>query len=344
MKTTFQLLFLALTLFTFSCDSDSIEKVPVNTDVVDAELYDLIKRIPTEDEETSINCIEFNYWFNLFVFDENMNLINTIPIINNEQFSEVLGSLNDDYSISLSYPITGELSTGETIEITNNEELKESIDSCQKDEILNECNGALTTENCIWDVTEPGNPNGIYSDSYFQIAQGGNATFHHNSKAYFGNWTTYFIEDQLHLNIFLNDTGAIGADWNFDWELDYTSDTSMIISNDTSLFNIAINCNLPCKETTYTSCEFEDNPGFAEFNLKDYLACLEISPFSNDVKTLQFSFYETEEDAENGTNEISGGNYTNTTNPQQIFIRAEDEKSGSLINIFQFTIEAISCP
>ena len=82
MKTTFQLLFLALTLFTFSCDSDSIEKVPVNTDVVDTELYDLIKRIPTEDEETSINCIEFNYWFNLFVFDENMNLINTIPIIN----------------------------------------------------------------------------------------------------------------------------------------------------------------------------------------------------------------------------------------------------------------------
>ena len=344
MKTTFQLLFLALTLFTFSCDSDSIEKVPVNTDVVDTELYDLIKRIPTEDEETSINCIEFNYWFNLFVFDENMNLINTIPIINNEQFSEVLGSLNDDYSISLSYPITGELSTGETIEITNNEELKESIDSCQKEEILTDCNGALTKESCIWSVTDPNNPDDIYSNSYFQIAIGGNATFHHNNKAYFGGWTTYFIEDQLHLNIFLNNNGAVGSDWNFDWELQYTSDTSMIITNDNVSYTINIDCSLSCKEPTYKSCEFEDKPGFAAFNLSNYLACLEVSTYSNEANTLEFSFYETEEDAENGTNEISGENYTNTTNPQQIFVRAEDEKSGSLINIFQFTIEAISCP
>ncbi|RFN59810.1 hypothetical protein [Marixanthomonas ophiurae] len=344
MKTTFQLLFLALILLTFSCDSDTIEEAPVNTDVVDEELYDLIKRVPTEDEDISINCIEFNYWFNLFVFDKNMNLVNTIPIINNEQFSEVLGNLNDDNLISLSYPITGTLSTGETIEITNNEELKESIDSCNKEEILGDCNGALTKENCLWNVTDPDNSTSKYSDSYFQIENGGNATFHYNSKAYFGSWTTYFIDNQLHLNIFLNDSGTVGADWNFDWELAYTSDTSMIISNDDGSYIISSDCNLPCEEPTYTTCEFEDNPGFGEFNLYNYLACLEISPFSNEANTLQFSFYETEEDAINETNEVSGENYVNTTNPQQLFVRAEDDKSGSLINTFQFTIEAISCP
>ncbi len=343
MRTTLQLLLFALILVTLSCDSDAIENVPVNTDVVDAELYDLIKRVPTEDEDTSINCIEFNYWFNLFIFDENMELVDTTPIISNEQFSEVLGSIQEDYSISLSYPITGTLSTGETIEITNNEELKESIDSCQEEEILTDCNNALSKENCLWNVKDPNNPNGTYSGSYFKIEHGGNATFYINNEAYFGSWTTYFIEDQLHLNIFLNDNGTVGNDWNFDWELQYTSDTAMIITNDENSYNITIDCSLPCEETTYTTCEFENNPGFAEFNLYDYLACLEISPFSNQTETVQFSFYETEEDAENDTNQVLAESYVNTTNPQQIFVRAEDDTSGNIVNIFQFTVEAIFC-
>ena len=39
MRTTLQLLLFALILVTLSCDSDAIENVPVNTDVVDAELF-----------------------------------------------------------------------------------------------------------------------------------------------------------------------------------------------------------------------------------------------------------------------------------------------------------------
>ena len=343
MKKTIKLLSIVLLIFSYSCETDSIDKISVNTDVVDEELQELINRIPSEDEEDSINCIEFNYWFNLFVFDENMNLVNTIPIIDNEQFSEVLGSLNDSYSISLSYPITGTLSSGETIEINNNEELKESIDSCQKDEVLGECNGALTQESCFWYVSNMDNTEENYTNSYFEIQPNSNAIFYYNNKAYFGSWTTYFIEDELHLNIFLNDDGSVGNDWNFDWKLDFTSDNSMTITNDSHSFTINRDCSLPCENSTYTVCEFEDNPGFAEFNLIDYLGCLNISPFSNEVKTIEFSFFETEEDANNNTNEVLATNYVNSNNPQQIFIRAEDEKTENLISIFQFSLEAISC-
>ncbi len=133
-KTFLLLLFIVLVVFP-SCENEPVSEINVNTDSfeVDSELYGLISRIATLTDDP-IDCIEFNYSFPLFIFDENMVYLEVIAITDNEQFSTFLGNLSDDYSISLSYPITGTLSNGELVDINNNEQLKDAIDNCVKDQ------------------------------------------------------------------------------------------------------------------------------------------------------------------------------------------------------------------
>jgi hypothetical protein len=114
--------FLIIIAAFISCENESLGEMKINRDTVDEELIVLIERIATPNEE-SIECIDFNYSFPLFVFDENMEYLDVILITEDAQFSEFLLNLRENYSISLSYPISGTLSNEDLVEINNNEEL-----------------------------------------------------------------------------------------------------------------------------------------------------------------------------------------------------------------------------
>ncbi len=133
MKKIIFYLFCVTLVLSYSCEDEPIGKLNINRDTieVDSELYHLIARIATLTDDP-IDCIDFNYSFPLFVFDENLVFLEVTSITNNEQFSNFLSELPDSYSISLSYPITGTLNSGDLIDINNNQDLKEAIDAWRK--------------------------------------------------------------------------------------------------------------------------------------------------------------------------------------------------------------------
>jgi len=189
-------------------------------------------------ELMEVGCIEFIYPFTLFQFDENDSYINKVSILGNENFAELLGNLQDGYSIGLSYPISGNLKDGTPLNVNSNEELQKSLETCIEEKleiILGACNSIA--EECVWKVTESDPEESVYIDSIFTLNEDGSTTLSipkegQQESQYdmlVGTWIFYFIGPDLHLNINfgpLNEDDStetisekVKADWNFDWKV-----------------------------------------------------------------------------------------------------------------------------
>jgi hypothetical protein len=333
------LVLLQLALFV-SCTDEGIGDMDINKDVVDEELFQLIERISSVGDD-AIECIKFNYSFPLFIFDENLEYLDVALMTDNTQFSDFLLNLPENYSISLSYPIAATLSNGDLIDINSNEELALYIDACTKDEHQGRCNAALSS--CVWDVSSlEGFPND-FEDAYFYLNSFGIIQFHTSNNIYFGTWTTFYIEDDLHLNMSINTDGEIANTWNYNWNVVIFENDRIELETADNRVLIEKNCAIDCTNDFFQMCALEMDPGFAEFSFDNYSFCIPI-PTTHDLATaVSLSFYETEEDAIAGVNAVSSSEYTNITNPQIIFVRIEYAKSSELLGFWEISIEAIQC-
>jgi hypothetical protein len=342
MKHLVKFVILSFLVILSACENEPIGTMNLNQQVLDEELFELIVQVAETEGENAINCIEFNYAFVIFVFDAQMEFTEAVSIRSDLEFSTFLGNLDETYSISLNYPISGTLNNGEFIEINTNEELKEAIDACQAEELQRRCNGTLI--DCVWIVGELEDHPNDYEGAYYKLRYDGSVQFHYKDDVFFGTWVTLFIGQELYLNIDLNDDLAIEAFWDLNWKVDLRSNERIEISDGDTEVLIQKDCSIPCVETGYRLCEFEDNPGFAEFILEDYTTCIPV-PYTHDVvSAVTYSFHETEEDALLGVNPVSTTSYENTSNPQIIYVRIVYKETGEVLHLSQIAIEAIPCP
>lgn len=342
MRYFLKLTLLSILIVTYACENEPIGSFDLNENTLDEELFDLVVQIPENEGESAINCIEFNYAFVLFVFDSSMEFVEAKSIRSDLEFSNFLGSLDPDFYISLNYPITGTLENGELVEINTNEELKEAIDACQAEELQRRCNGTLI--DCVWKVgAVEGQPN-EYEGAYYLLRSDGSVQFHYKEDVFFGTWITLFIGTDLYLNIDLNDDDAIEGFWDLNWQVDLRSNQRIEIADGDRQVLIEKDCSIPCVASGFQVCEFEDNPGFAEFILKNYTTCIAIPSTHDVVSAVTYSFHETEEGALLGINPISTTEYENTSNPQTLYVRIVYKETGEVLRLASIPIEAIPCP
>ena len=342
MKHFFKIVPIALLLCCFSCQNEPIGEFNINENILDEELFNLVADVSENEGENAINCIEFNYAFVIFVFDSSMEFVEAKSIRSDLEFSNFLGNLDPTFSISLNYPITGTLANGELVDINNNEELKEAIDACQAEELKDRCDGTLI--NCVWKVGAlEGHPND-YEGAFYRLRYDGTVQFHYGDDVFFGTWVTLFIGEELYLNIDLNDNPEIEAFWDLNWKVDLKSDQRIEIRDGDTPVLIEKDCSIPCLAEGYQVCEFEDNPGFSEFILKNYTTCIPI-PYTHDVvSAVTYSFHETKEDALLDINPIVTNGYENTSNPQTLYVRIVYKETEEVLQLTTILLEAISCP
>lgn len=336
-------LILLLTIFS-SCENEPINKAdPSKVIQVNSELYKLIEKAAGKDFENEITCIDFNYPFTLVIYNENMDIFGYQPIHSDIEFSQFLEALEDGKSISLSYPITSNLENGETYEINNNEELKEAIDCCLHADTIITCNNILTETSCIWKITHQDETSVQYDGAYFEVSDYGNAGLYYNDHSYGGTWVTYFIEDELHLNIFITGDESVSNDWNFDWKIVSFDESQIKITNGTDQYLLTKNCYEPCRKFLFEECETEPGSGKAVFNLESYFDCF--FPFTGieDSATIATSYYETYEDMLAGTNPIINLMYENSSNPQIIYVRFVDINTGEMVGSLPIILKALNC-
>lgn len=325
-----------------SCEIEPVGKADSSLAIkVNSELYNLLERATGNDFENGLTCIDFHYPFTLMIYDENMDVFGYQIVRDDIEFSQFLGSLEEGKSISLSYPISSVLESGETYSINNNEELKEALDKCINAEILATYSNILTQTSCNWKIVHLDGPNSEYEDGYFEVRTSGNAGLYFQDDSYAGTWITYFIENELHLNIFITGDEEVSNVWNFDWKVISFDEESMVLENEINRFELLKGCLDPCIEFVFEECEI--SPGIAIFDLESYFECF--FPYSgiSDSSTVSWNYYKTLEDMETGTNAISDLIYENNTNSEVIYVRFDDISTGEFITFVPIILKAINC-
>lgn len=246
----------------FSCEKDlddeaiqalltgtNSEYSNIETIAKEDKLYGYLGLV-SKDSETNlmdVGCIEFIYPFVLFQFDDKDNYIRQVSVQGNENFAETLANLAEDYSIGLSYPISGNLIDGTPVTVNSNKELQKSLESCIEEEleiIIGNCNDIVISETCIWKVTFSDFEESPYIDSFFTLREDGSVVLsvlknneqqeNEEEQEYnleVGTWIFYFIGSDLHMNINfgpideneeeISENNLIKSDWNFDWKINH---------------------------------------------------------------------------------------------------------------------------
>lgn len=336
---TIQKLLIVVSVLLASCENESFDPLIEKIDV-SSELFNNLKTISESTSENSGTvCLTFIYPFNIYLYDNEGNITDSEIVQNNIQFVALLGKVDEDNAIGLSYPIEG-TSNGNSIEINSNFELKETIEACIENQIIQYCNDILEEPNCVWKI-EPETDDNIYNDALLDFYDDGTAIFYHNGNSYRTSWVSLFIEEELHLNIRLEGTSQTALDWNFDWKASIINENTIKITNQETSYIIQKNCNFQnnCDYVEFTECE-EEIPFVANFIFENYSNCIaSFTPTTNNTD-YQISYYETYTDAENETNALSTSGYENTKNPQLIYVRLTTE---AIVEIVQIVILATPC-
>jgi hypothetical protein len=211
-----------------SCtDMDDNLEVARLQDVItkDSEMYNLIDRIVTDTDDPleDIVCIDFIYPLQVKLYDEDLIMTGSVVLASDTQFSSFLGSLEPDQALSISYPITAALEGGGDFTVHNNAELKLAIDNCSREDIISYCGsvfcsgtGGTDVIKCVWKVEYTNDKDNKYAGGTFLINPDNSLVFHYAGIDYQGNWIFAFVNDELHLNINLEGTSQVAADWNID--------------------------------------------------------------------------------------------------------------------------------
>ena len=332
MKNAIKLLSVFILLLSFfSCENEPIGGLNINAEetiAVHSELYNNLARMADDpEEELPVTCVDFNYPITMYAFDADLQLLTTTVIQNDALFLTYLNNLEDDYSISISYPITTQLEDGTTFSINNNQELQENIEACIEEVEAIEAEDCLfLINNCVWKVGYTRDMDNTYLGAVFNEDNGSTA-FTHDDQLLFGSWTTLFIQGELHINISLNNSGIVGGYFNYDWKVDYLDSNSIKLTHEDKSFVIHQYCDddyAQCTNFVFEECELETTPGVAEFIFDNYAFCI-TTILQIDSTTTNLIYFETEEDAENNTNPIPSDQvYLNTSQFQNVYIRVEN--------------------
>ncbi|MGJ8667248.1 MAG: hypothetical protein ACSHW7_12835 [Patiriisocius sp.] len=341
MKKIFKILLFVFAAVIISCQDEPVAEDIINRNMVDEELFNFLQSTAGSDD-LSIDCIKFNYSFTVFEFDTAGEIVRATAIFDDFQFVQFLDNVPENNTISINYPIAGTLENGEVVNIETNEQLKEAIQRCAKEEYQIRCNNTL--KDCNWKVVPVDDEPNDYEGSVYSLKSSGKVEFHHQSNVYFGTWVTLYIGDVLYLNIDLNDDEDIETFWDANWTIELRTLNDIYLENDGTNVALKKDCSLDCNSSTLRACEADDTPGQAVFNFLSYTSCFEIPFGHNALEAITHNFYETEMDALEAINPISNTEYTNTTNPQTIFVRTAYIETQELLQIKEITLEVAPCP
>lgn len=360
MKSTYFFLVLVIAIFSISCNNEDLDdNLFFTLDLIakDSELFNLMEDVTETDSEYT--CIQFIYPFSVAIYNDLNEQESLEQVASDEQFYLLLDGLEEGYSIGVSFPITSVLEDGSTFEVTNQEELQEAIEICREEwqeEVIAECNGYV--QECVWEVAIPDTiVYSTYIDAVYDGNNNGGIFFYHRGIAYNGTWIAYFIEDELHLNINLDDQQEVGMDWNFDWKIASYSSSVIELYNDNGdqfILNRECEAGNYCTTLTFEECEFDDNPGFADFDLDSYADCIiviaapqpEIDEITGELPPpidWAVTYFETQEDAQLAVNPINTATpYANLTNEQELYARITNPENQEFV-LTTLTLEAIFC-
>ncbi|ARN77695.1 hypothetical protein BST97_06615 [Nonlabens spongiae] len=338
-------LLIASILILHGCTNQDLDDNKLAVDEIvqkDSELFEQLKKVAASEPgdgdliiDDQISCISFVYPIGIYTVDSQGIAINLTALYSNQGLSDFLDSLSPTDEISISYPIESNLSNGTALNITNNEELKESIDTCieeQKEEIVSACNGIFAAgEVCYWKVgyTFEGSNDFLGAE----LDGRGVTSLEYGTLNTTGTWNALFIEDDLFINLNFLNAGAAGDYLNKNWKVIEYNQELFVLENENDELILNRYCTSDgddCFNLTFEECELDATPGVAEFVLGDYTSCiLEILRYDED--DYEVSYFLSAADSQNEVNPLDDQSvYNNTLPEEEIFVNVLNLESNEI--------------
>lgn len=301
-------------------------------------------------DDDVIECANFVYPISFSIYNSDFQVLETVVINNDYQLYLFLENLDDNDDnmelVSLNFPVSITYLNGETIEVFNNQELENAIDTAEQF-CDDDCSEAYILEHlkeCFWEIES-------YNDNDYSM--GYSLYFNDNNSLQVMTENFDFIEANWQLSstgsgafklVISNFIEDINGTWIFDDCDEDEFEFVQIIpnSNTYNTMELEQNCSADanpfnCFEDVSVSVCDDNNDGIATFNLET----LVVEPV---MCTAYFvsSFHLTMADAEININAIAQPeSYTNTTNPQTVFLRIET--LNAMFQVFEIELEVEDC-
>ena len=233
-----------LVLFS-SCENEPVE-ILKDTLRKEDELFKLIRNVVTIGDNPVENniCVDFIYPMVVIKYDQYINPIQTITLYNDNQFEQLLNQLNQNQSISISYPIETTLPDGTIVSINNDEELKQSLLSCEDQNLISYCSGMLKNPvTCIYEIPYIEEElNNDYAGAVIFVNEDFTITLFHLNNNYVGTWNVLKVNNILHVNINLAGTSAVAQYWNHNYRIADINDDYLTLSTSTQTRKLTLKC------------------------------------------------------------------------------------------------------
>ncbi|WP_111660897.1 hypothetical protein [Olleya aquimaris] len=321
------------------------------------ELEAQIENCNGENEyDDDIECIDFQYPISFSIYNTDFQVIETITINNDEALYNFLQSLNGPVLASLNFPVTLVLATGETIEVNSNQELEVAIseaeDDCDEDDDYDyndddDCTEAaieLALKECLWEITTYNNTN-VFNDYYIDFDSNYGFVVYDLSGNIIHDGTWAISENSV--GEFIIEFNTNWQDLNGAWSIENCNDTDEYnLVNIQSTMQIQQVCDanpssLGCLEANAIVMCDDNNDGVEVFNLYEGLSDINGCTINSPVAV---SYHLTIADAETNVNPLSSvTSFTNTINPQVIYVRVEVVNNPSQFEILEIELILEDC-
>lgn len=241
----------------FETDEDSIAiQFPVDVTLPDHsvvtvnnidELEDLLEDCIEDGFDDDIECIDIEYPITFSIYNSTTQQASTIEIKSDSELYTFLESIDEDDIVSLNYPVTLVLASGETITVENNDELEDTIeefeDSCDEDDDndhndddVDDTELKNTLQLNTWIVTKYDSSGISQTDllNSFEITFSNDSLLigTDSSEEYEGEWSTSGSSGFLELELEFDTDGNLKL-LNKDWRVDsFSTDQIDIVNQD----------------------------------------------------------------------------------------------------------------
>ncbi|SEP78796.1 DUF1566 domain-containing protein [Flavobacterium urocaniciphilum] len=275
MKKLFKILPILFFLLNSSCQNNDFDDALKLPEVIkkEDELFELIQYMTNDetDPTKSITCVKFIYPFQLFIYNQSMQIIDQKTLTSNAMFSNILENLPNNNFISISYPLQTTLQDGTIFTVNNNAELKLAIDACSKEDIIGNCGWSLAGNliPCGWEVPFIDGQNNDFAGAVLTTNLDGTMELYHQNQIYYGTWSFLFIENNLFFNVNFSGISAVSTGWNFNYE---------ILTMDENVIEIKAN---NIVKTLIKDCKDDEEYEIGDLGPNDGIIAYKKSEFSN---------------------------------------------------------------
>lgn len=315
-----------------ACQNEEIEITDSNAQHLlepNSTLANLMHSVTAnENTSNSIACVDFVYPITVSIFDSEFNIIDTVTIANDDAFYAFLNNLeNNDNAliVSLNFPMVLQYENGNTVEVNSNQEIIATIEAAQNNcEVDFECSlediSAMLQE-CPWNFTDGTD---MYNNLQMIFNQNGNLIISEGfaTSAIGGSWNLSLSNDGSP-ELVITDLTAFSEGLEGSWiVVDCNVDGELTIARGDDILELDKDCStvtFNCFENFDAVIELcdQNNDGIETFNLT--------TAFANCITDATLVTYHINQaDAEASVNPIPNPTaYTNTTTPQEIYVRVE---------------------